>query len=404
MKKAIVLGGTHDHIRLIEILKEKGYYTVLVDYLENPPAKEFADEHIRESTLDMNAVLDLAKTIKPELVITACIDQALLTMAFVCEKLGLPCHIDYQTALELTNKAYMKLKFVSNNIPTSKFLILNDLGTIPSHELVFPLVVKPADGNGSKGITKVQDSRGVKDAMSRALSFSRFKKVVIEEFLDGVEFSVDVVIKDYEPNIVLVTRNIKMQENKSMFTIIQSLFPATHDPTILDEIKSIVKRIALAYDIRNSPLLVQFIYHDEKLYVIEFSARLGGGSKHYLIRKITDFDLLKWFINMLLAEADAVYLKVSKYAFACVNYIYTKNGMIESSVNFDRLLRDGVIDQYFMYKPLGVVVNDHIASSDRYAGYLVVADSYYDLESKILTAKSQLHLLDAKGDDLILRN
>lgn len=91
MQKAIVLGGTHDHITLIELLKQRSYYTILIDYYENPIAKEYADEFIRESTTDKETVLEIAKKNNVNLVIAACIDSALATMAYVSEKLNLPC-------------------------------------------------------------------------------------------------------------------------------------------------------------------------------------------------------------------------------------------------------------------------------------------------------------------------
>lgn len=90
MLKAIVLGGTDDHIALIENLKDRGYYTILVDYYDNPPAKAFADLHLKESTLDKERVLETAKGLDVNLVISTCVDQALLTLCYVAEKLGLP--------------------------------------------------------------------------------------------------------------------------------------------------------------------------------------------------------------------------------------------------------------------------------------------------------------------------
>src|SRR5690554_6886519 len=154
--KAIVLGGTHDHVLLLQKLKERGYYTLLIDYNENPPARRFADEYIRESTLDKDKILEIATTVDAALVIATCIDQALLTMCYVSEELNLPCHLTYEQALNLTNKAYMKKLFFDNGIPTSKYYIVENTEDISGKVLGFeyPVVVKPADANSSKGIQK----------------------------------------------------------------------------------------------------------------------------------------------------------------------------------------------------------------------------------------------------------
>ena len=121
MKKAIVLGGTRPHITLIQKLKNRGYYVILLDYLSAPVAKEYADEHIQESTLDKDLVLRIAKEQNVDLVISTCIDQANVTAAYVCEKLGLPRPYDSEVALNVTDKLMMKDILIKNNIPTSKY-------------------------------------------------------------------------------------------------------------------------------------------------------------------------------------------------------------------------------------------------------------------------------------------
>lgn len=146
MKTAIVLGGTHDHIYLIELLQTQNYFVILIDYLADPPAKKAADEHIAESALDENIVLKIAKERKAELVISLCIDQTLPVMAFVCSKLGLPCHLTHAQSLSLTNKYEMKRKLKKGRIPTTDFIIIDDdIQTTVNHNLLFPLVIKPVD-------------------------------------------------------------------------------------------------------------------------------------------------------------------------------------------------------------------------------------------------------------------
>ena len=125
--KILVLAGGFDQIALIKELKKRGHSVVLVDYFENPPAKQFADKHIVASTLDMDRVEQIAISESVDLICTACTDQALLTVACVSEKLSLPCYLSYQTALNVTNKSYMKDVFMKHGIPTSKYTILSNV-------------------------------------------------------------------------------------------------------------------------------------------------------------------------------------------------------------------------------------------------------------------------------------
>jgi formate-dependent phosphoribosylglycinamide formyltransferase (GAR transformylase) len=110
MKKALVLGGTADHYDLIIKLKKRGYKVILIDYHDNPPAKKVADEYIKESILNQKEVLRIAQKKKINLIITACIDQALVTACYVAEKLALPAPFSFKTALMVTNKVLMKKK------------------------------------------------------------------------------------------------------------------------------------------------------------------------------------------------------------------------------------------------------------------------------------------------------
>ena len=122
--KILVLAGGFDQIALIKELRGRGNIVYLADYFENPPAKQYADKHFQISTLDENAVYELAKKEQVELITTACTDQALMTIANVSEKLNLPCYISLKTARDVTNKAYMKKKFAEFNIPTANWNLL----------------------------------------------------------------------------------------------------------------------------------------------------------------------------------------------------------------------------------------------------------------------------------------
>lgn len=141
--KILVLAGGADQIALIKELKWRGHITILIDYFQNPPAKNYANKHIVASTLDIEKVKEIAITEQVGLICTACTDQALLTVAKVSEDLGLPCYIDYKTALNVTNKAFMKSVMVANDIPTAKYTILHECCLKDLSNFEYPLVVKP---------------------------------------------------------------------------------------------------------------------------------------------------------------------------------------------------------------------------------------------------------------------
>lgn len=404
MKIALVLGGTDDHIRLIEILKNKGYYTVLVDYFENPPAKQYADKHIVASTTDKEKVLEIALNENAKLVIATCIDSALANAAYVSEILSLPFHIDYSTALALTDKTLMKEVFIKHNIPTAKYIVFDGLDFDNLDDLIYPLVVKPSDANSSKGVTKVNNKNEMLNAIEIAMSFSSNKKVIIEEYKEGEEFSVDIMVHDGKATLLMATKNIKSHINENNFTIIQSKYPATDDKKLLDQLTLIAEKIAKAYNIKNSPLLIQIIHNQGELNVIEFSARIGGGSKHQYIKKICGFDILKDFVNIINEEPNQPIETNYSYKNAVINYTYVKPGEIKYFINFTKFLEDKIIEEIFYYKKQGTVIKGSANSGDRPLGYLVIGNSEKELHEKLLSIDRNVKIMDGNGNDLMIHS
>jgi biotin carboxylase len=402
-KLALVLGGTEDHIKLIENLKERGYFTVLVDYYDNPPAKSSADQHIKESTLDVKCVLRIAKKLRTDLIISTCIDQALLTVAYVSEELNLPCHISYKQALEFTNKAYMKRKMIRNSIPTSKFLIVDEKSYDKKLDLHLPVVVKPVDSNSSNGVNKVAHMSELQPVIKNSLSFSRSKKVIIEEFNEGREFSIDIIIRDSKPKILMVTENIKNLEGGN-FTIVQNIYRDNMETAFLDQIMKIAQQISKAYSLKNSPLLLQLIKNKRGIYVIEFSPRVGGGSKCHFIERNLGFDVVEYFVDIVLGQATSIEMLKGIYKYSLINYVYALPGQITYFQGFSDLINKGFIIDYFVYKRPGVFVDANISSSDRLLGYMVSDNELSSLNSKLRLIDNQVAILDKVGHDIMLHN
>ena len=403
MNNAVVLGGTNDHIKLINLLKELGYFVYLIDYYDMPIAGKYADRHIKGSTLDREFVLEKCKELNAKLCLALCIDQALLTMAYVAEQLNLPCHISFKTALALTNKVLMKHMFLDHNIPSSKFISIkedNDALYSVDH-LNFPVVVKPADANSSKGIEKVIARGTLKKAIDNAFIHSKSKQVVIEEYKEGIELSVDVIISDFDPLFILITENIKRSDTPENFTIVKNIFRKELQNRYLSQIKLIAGNIAKAYGLRNSPLLIQLLVNNNDISVIEFSARVGGGSKHYLIQKITGFDILRYFLAILRKEQLAIG-NSHGYAYASMNYVYTKQGTFDRFEGDKYLKENKIIEEIFQYKQTGVEVISSAASTDRPLGFMIVAETELGLHEKTREADNILQIFDEEGKDIMI--
>jgi len=324
--KVLVLAGGSDQISLINELKKRGCETILVDYFENPPARPYADKHIVASTLDVNVVRKIAELEEVDLITTACTDQALLTVANVSEQLGLPSYLSYKTALNVTNKSYMKKVLTDNNIPTAKFVILDKIDIDAVKDFSFPLVVKPVDCNSSKGVKRIDNIEDLPVHLTNAINCSRTKTAIVEEYKVGDEISVDYYVEGEEAKFLCATTSIKIK-NRNSFTILCSDYPAV---TSLQEIMlhTIGNQVAKAFGLKNCPLFIQMIANGTDLNVIEFSARMGGGSKYNLIRVLSGVDIMNKYVDLVLGEYPSV--NPSKQVDFCkMVYIYCNPGIYD---------------------------------------------------------------------------
>lgn len=398
---AVVLGGTTDHIALIKLLKSQGYHTVLVDYFDEPPAKQYAHKHVRESTLNEEAVLSIAEKLKAKLVVAACIDQALVTMAYVCQKMNLPCHLSYERALEITNKVMMKEKFEQRGIPTTKFVEIKEDDFSQVSKLKFPVIVKPTNSNSSKGIAKISSADGLISAVGEAKAASRTGEVIVEEFFEGIEFSVDAIVNKNKAKIILITETEKNQLNPQNFTITKSVYSPLKDETIKSDIQTVVQKIAEAYCIEDGPLLVQLLYKGGQIKVVEFSSRIGGGSKHAFIKQLTGFDMLEYFMAVLQKKPYTRAIN-QNYKYGTMVYIYTKGGVVAGFSGFNELLESSIIDGVFYYKTPGSVVLGSRSSNDRVAGMLLLDNNETSLYKRIDLAMKAVQVTDENGQNTVL--
>lgn len=184
-RKLLLLGGSEAQLISIQKAKKLGYYTVLCDFLPDNPGQYIADSFHLVSTTDKEAVLAVAKEEKIDGIVAYSSDPAAPTAAYVANELGLP-GMDYEVVRHFCEKHLFRDFLLSNhfNVPKSiEVTVPYDLSQIDYSELVFPIIVKPTDSSGSKGITVLEDSKGLVDALKYAQEYSRNKTLIIEEFI-----------------------------------------------------------------------------------------------------------------------------------------------------------------------------------------------------------------------------
>lgn len=398
--KALVLAGGFPQIALIKELKSRGIETILADYNEEPVAKKYADRYYRASTLDIDAISKIATDEEVDFLITACTDQALLTVAKVSESLGLPCYIDYETARNVTNKAYMKKVFGENSVSTAKHVTLSTLEMDKIEGMKFPLIVKPADCNSSKGVKKVQDNAELEKAFADAVKFSRTDTAVVEEFISGVELSVDVYVENGKANVLSVCKLDKIANNDK-FVIFRGWYNPIEADAVKDKIEKTAQQIADAFNLKDTPMLIQMMSDGEDVYVLEFSARTGGGVKYLLIKNVSGFDVIKAVVDLTLGVKPHIDEIKSQGKFIVNDFIYCKPGKFDHLEGFEELKNDGTMHDYYVFKWKGAEFDSIDSSGDRVAGYTVCADTFEQLCERHKKINSIVKVISESGEDMM---
>ena len=401
--KALVLAGGFPQIELLKQLHNRGIETVLADYYENPVAKPYADKFYRESTLDIPAITRIAVEEKVDFLITCCTDQALLTVAKVSEELGLPCYIDHQTGLNVTNKQYMKKVFNAFDIPTAKHVIVASYDEQQLAGLTFPLIVKPVDCNSSKGVKRVETTEELKAAIEKAVTYSRTDTAIVEEFIDGEELSADVYVEDGKAHLLSISSLDKIADSDK-FVIFRGRYSADVVEKVHDLVQGIAQKIADAFGLKNSPMLIQMITDGKRAAVLEFSARTGGGVKFMLIKKASGFDVISAVIDLTLGLKPHIDKVSPENKLIANEFIYCKPGTFDHLENFEELKAEGVISEYCLFKTKGSVFDTIDSSGDRVGGFTVQADTLEELRAKHVEAVARLKVVAENGSDMMRRD
>lgn len=398
--KALVLAGGLAQIELLKQLKNRGITTILLDGNENAIARPYADIFFKAPIMDSQAVKEIAVREKVDFIITVCADQVLLICAKVSEELGLPCYIDYKTAQLVSDKKYMKKIFWENGIPTSRYVELSVLEKEKIKDLKFPLVVKPVDAYSSKGVRKVQNFDQLEICFKEAAEISRTGGVIVEEFVGGEEISVDIYVEDGKAKLLCVSNSEKIAD-ADRFIIFRGRYPVSASEEIIKQIQNVAQQIADAFEIKNSPMLIQMINDGKNVSVLEFCARTGGNMKYLLIRRSCGVDVIKAVIDLTLGINPEIELKAPENKYIVNDFIYCKPGVFDRIEGFDEMLKNGIISDYCILRPKGMQVQGVRSSSDRIAGFTVQADSLEEFNRKHKIFVDRVKILNPENEDIM---
>ena len=323
-----MLGGSIYQTYAIKEAVKLGYYVITCDYLPGNPGHKFAHEYHNVSTTDKEAVLALARDLKVDGVVAYASDPAAPTAAYVCEKLGLPT--SPFKSVEILSKKHLFRKYLTENgfnVPKANSYTKFEEAEKDLKNFRLPVMVKPVDSSGSKGVNKLTDPSQLKHFFEDALSYSRDKIVLIEEFIvkNGPQISGDAFSVDGKLVFHCLGNEFYSTKVDKDFAPLGECWPTVMPQEVIDTLANDLQRLISSLGMKSNAYNVEAIYgQDGKVYILELGARSGGSLIPQVTALATGVDMVPYVIKAAMGE-DCSDLKMAPVKGFWSNYMAHSN-------------------------------------------------------------------------------
>lgn len=307
-KKILLLGGSAQQIIAIETAKRLGYDTVLCDFLPDNPGQHYADTFYLVSTTDKQAVLEVARKEKVDGILAYASDPAAPTAAYVAEQMELPGN-PYQSVELLCNKDLFRAFLAENGFCTPKAKgyrsVADANADLQADVFRFPVIVKPVDSSGSKGVSRIDNKEDAGAALEYAMSFSRDKRIIVEDYLEayGYQIAGDGLSVDGKLVFRYFANDHFNAACVNPFVPISASFPYNMPTWVHEKIHSEIQRLLTLLGMRTCTYNFDIrIDSDYNVYLMEIAPRDGGNYIPQCIRYATGVDLVECSVRAAMGE------------------------------------------------------------------------------------------------------
>ncbi len=373
MKKLLIIGASILQLPAIRKAKEMGYYVGVIDYNPNAVGVPLADEFFNVSTIDIEGVVQAAERFKPDGIMTLATDMPMRSIAAACEKLGLS-GISFDTAVKSTDKGEMIKAFKQNNVEHPWYYIIASTDELDAvaQSITYPCISKPTDNSGSRGVMLIHNEAELREAVEYSSSNGRSGCVIVEEYMQGPEVSVEVITLDGEPYVLQVTD--KLTTGAPHFVEMGHSQPSRLGEEHLAKIRALAKRAVKAVGIQNGPAHVEIILTKQGPKMVELGARMGGDCiTTHLVPLSTGIDMIEATMRIACGETPDLEPKFQKGS--AIRFLDAPCGTITAISGVEDAERmDGVREISFT-KGVGDMVGEIGSSTDRVGFVIAQADT-----------------------------
>ncbi len=409
-KKLLVLGGAGVHCKVVEAAKEMGVYTVVADYLpiDESPAKQISDDNVLISILDVDAIVEYCKNNAIDGVINFCNDPAQRACQSICCQLGLPYFGDADQVHYLTNKHAFKKLCIENNVDVIQTYSENEA---LSEKAEYPIIIKPTDSRGSRGITVCSDKESVAVALNFAKHESSKGNAVIERYLgENQDLTITYLVVEGEPHLVsLGDRYHGLKEDNLDCQLSCTIQPSRYMQMYLRYVDDRVKNMIRNIGIKNGPVFMQGFVDGNTVRMYDPGIRFPGNEYERILAKVTDCNMMKAIISFALTG------KITS-GISNIHNCYQLNG--KSIIQYMVNVRAGRISNIDGIDEVAKLPFVHDIQQKRFVGELientgdikhrtieismVVENDLDAMQHAVSKLQSILKITDENGEDMIV--
>lgn len=357
-KKILIAGGGYADIPLVRAAKKLGFYVITSGNRPEDFAHKESDEYCPADYSNPDAILYLAEQKRVDAICPCANDFSAISCSYAAEKLNLPGHDSYQTSLLLHHKDLYRKFALSHDIPAPRAISLSSLqeNREAINKLRYPLLVKPVDLTGGKGITKIEKASDSDCALKNAFSISKAKRVVVEEFICGTRHGFSSFIRNGKV-VFHFTDNEHYYLNQYMVSGAST--PSSVSDDCINELIVQSEKIAKILNLIDGILHIQFISEKNKPTIIEICRRPPGDLYIDLVKHATNLDYPSWIIRAF-AGLDCSKIKQEEVSGFFLRHciMASKDGVLQE-IKINKEIQKNIIANAIWGKK-GDIINNYL--------------------------------------------
>ncbi|MBI9109397.1 MAG: ATP-grasp domain-containing protein [Spirochaetales bacterium] len=407
-----IIGGGPGQLSAIMRSRKLGMKVLVTDINSEAPGCLAADFFEKASTFDAQeteAALRRFQTrrgLSVGAVLVTGTDQPVLTAAVVSKRLGIPYFLSPEQALWVTNKKAMKTRLSAAGIRVSPYTFVSEgFRADEISSLSFPVVVKPLDSQGQRGVYRLETAAEVADRFSEVAHFSRESEILVEEYYESDEVTLSGWVEAGRLYILTVTDRRRLDNLPGIGVCISHQYPSRHIER-LPEIRRMTEEIVLTFGIKTGPVYFQYLIGEEGIIVNETACRLGGAYEDEFIPFITGVDILDVMIKMScgLDYDKGAMERIDSHLegkVVSLQMFFCREGRIDSCLGMEEVRKlPGVTGGAFLL-PGGTSVRNRLNSTQRSGYFIVCCSDKAEADEVVRKAYSLLRINDENGQNMI---